>query len=191
MKKLLHYTVALLFGLTLATTANAAGDEPAEGQIAPDFSITRFDGSEFRLSDFRGKKAVYLVFWNTWCTYCMKKIPKLLDAQQNLKQEIEIIAVNTTLKDSLDKSIAFQKQYAITYPLAFDYGKKVTVLYGVWGTPTEFIIDVNGIIQHRDGVPQNLRAHLADWNRLIEASNLATTDDAAEITDCEKDTQIC
>lgn len=187
MNKLIQYTATLLLGVFLSSTAFAEDDEPGEGQIAPDFEITRFDGSQFKLSDYRGKKAVYLVFWNTWCTFCMKKIPKLKDAQQHLNNEIEIIAVNTSLKDSVKKSLSFQKKYEINYPLAFDHGEVITDLYGVWGTPTEFIIDINGVIQHRDGVPDNLRHHLASWNQLVDGSQIANN----RSNDCQKEQQTC
>lgn len=188
MNRLLKLCGALLLTVTVTVSqlAYAEEDLPAEGQIAPNFEITRFDGSQFKLSDYRGKKPVYLVFWNTWCTYCMKKIPKLKDAAANLNEQIEIIAVNTSLKDSLEKSLAFQKRFEINYPLAFDNGKKVTDLYGVWGTPTEFIIDVNGVIIHRDGVPDSLREHLASWNKVVEpTTQIATTED------CDKEKQTC
>lgn len=137
---------------------------PTEGQIAPDFEITQVDGSTFKLSDYRGKQAVYLVFWNTWCGYCIKKIPKLKDAQNNLPEQIRIIAINTGLKDSVEETLDFQQQFDVNYSLAFDHGKKITDLYGVWGTPTEFIIDINGIIQHRDNVPELIPPLLSKWN---------------------------
>jgi|GEM_PF-543065 len=177
---------AILLSATINNTAFAEDDEPGEGEIAPNFEITQMDGSNFRLSDYRGKQPVYLVFWNTWCTYCMKKIPKLKEAQANLSEQIKIIAVNTGLKDSVEKSIAFQKRFEINYPLAFDHGKKVTDLYGVWGTPTEFIIDINGIIQHRDGVPEKLRPYLAEWNTAISSSLTTATVDTNTDINCEE-----
>jgi len=159
--KIKHLSIflALLF-----LTFHAQADDPDIVAIAPDFEITQLDGTQFKLSDYQGKQSVYLVFWNTWCHYCMKKIPKLKAAQLNLSDKIKIIAVNTTNKDSVEESREFQKRFKITYPLAFDYGKKVTDLYNVWGTPTEFIIDINGIIQHRDAVPEKLEEHLSAWN---------------------------
>ncbi|TQV73869.1 redoxin domain-containing protein [Aliikangiella marina] len=187
MNKIYQNLIVLMLGIFLTNPIMADEDEPGEGQIAPDFTITRFDGSQFKLSEYRGKKAVYLVFWNTWCTYCMKKIPKLKEAQANLNHDIEILAVNTSLKDSVKKSLAFQKRYDINYPLAFDHGEVVTDLYGVWGTPTEFIIDINGVIQHRDGVPEELRQHLASWNLTVEADQIADGNNQ----DCSKEQQTC
>lgn len=178
------FTGIILFSF-LSATALADDDQPGEGQIAPDFEIIQMDGSKFKLSDHRGKQAVYLVFWNTWCTFCMKKVPKLKQAQSDLNDQIKIIAVNTGLKDSVSKSIVFQKQFDINYPLAFDHGKNVTDLYGVWGTPTEFIIDINGIIQHRDGVPEKLTDYLTDWNTQVspdqfDQSQIAETENCAK-----------
>ncbi len=169
---LLGFAIASLF----AQVAKADDDEPSVGQVAPDFTLTTLAGDQFKLSDYRGKKSVYVVFWNTWCTYCFKKIPKLKHAQSELNDEIEIIAVNTGLKDSVEKSLVFQERYEINYPLAFDHGKKVTDLYGVWGTPTEFIVDINGIIRYRDDIPEQLSEHLAEWNQPIAETQLASND---------------
>ena len=159
-----------------------------QGMLAPDFELTRFDGSQFKLSDYRGKKAVYVVFWTTWCTYCMRKIPKLQHAQKILGKQIEIIAIDTSVKDTIEKARKFQKDRNIIYPLAFDFGKKVTDLYNVWGTPTEFMVDINGIIVHRDGVPDNLSEHLSNWNMIDhKISNETIIADQ----NCDKDKLFC
>ncbi|TAA45834.1 peroxiredoxin family protein [Corallincola spongiicola] len=142
-----------------------------EGNIAPDFTLTDADGRAFRLSDYKGKKAVYLVFWNTWCGHCIHKVPTLIKRQQQFAQQLEIFAINTGWDDSIALMAEFQAEYGINYPLAFDHGAQVTDQYGVWGTPTEFIVDINGVIQHRDGVPKQLVSHLAAWNQLSEPSD--------------------
>ncbi len=184
--KLVILSIALLFSFTFSTTATAS--EVEQGQLAPDFSIKRFDGSTFRLSDYRGKKSVYLVFWTTWCTYCLKKIPKLQHAAKILDKQIEIIAIDTSVKDTFAKALKFQKERNIHYPLAFDFGKKVTDLYGVWGTPTEFIIDINGVVIHRDGVPDNLAEHLSNWNMIDHRANYKSL---LVNNECEQEKQIC
>jgi peroxiredoxin len=181
--------------LMISTLASAVNASPEEGDLAPNFSISRFDGTKFNLSDFKGKKAVYVVFWTTWCTYCMKKIPKLQHAQTVLGKQIEIIAVDTSVKDTFAKALIFQKEREIKYPLAFDFGKKVTDLYGVWGTPTEFLIDINGVIIHRDGVPDVLSEHLSSWNMidhpLLSSSNKTLVADTECIQHKQSEKSIC
>jgi peroxiredoxin len=66
----------------------------------------------------------------------------------------------------LAKAYKFQEEREINYPLAYDHRKTVTDRYDVWGTPTEFIIDINGKIIHRDGVPNNISEHLSNWNMI-------------------------
>ena len=175
-KKLNLVTNTLFLIAVLVFSLQSQADEPDVGTIAPDFEITQLNGKQFKLSDYKGKQSVYLVFWNTWCHYCIKKIPKLKTAQLNLPDDIKIIAVNTSNKDSVEESLEFKTRFTINYPLAFDHGKKVTDLYNVWGTPTEFIIVINGVIQHRDGVPEKLENYLAKWNsKHTEVSQITKT----------------
>ncbi len=157
------WIAALIMSYCLSSYSNPSIEE---GLLAPDFTIELLDGTFFRLSDLKGKKAVYLIFWNTWCNYCHKKIPKIQYAHERLGKQLQIIAINTSLKDSLEETIQFKHNYAIDYPLAFDHGKAITDLYGVWGTPTEFIIDINGVIRHRDRLPDELSNNVKLWNQL-------------------------
>lgn len=135
-----------------------------EGRLAPDFSLKDHTGRLFKLSDFRGEKPVYLVFWNTWCGPCRKKVPALIEAQNMQADNIEILAINTTWDDSHEQIQEFQQSFNSNYAIAWDDDAQVTDLYGVWGTPTEFIIDTDGIIRHRDDIPELKAAQLSDWN---------------------------
>ena len=133
------------------------------GDVAPDFEVTTQDGTKFRLSDFRGRKPVYVIFWNTWCSYCISKTPRYRKLQQQLGEKIEIIAINTTWSDSPEEMRSYEKNHQIQYSTAFDAGELVTDQYGVSNVPTEFIVDTDGIIRYRNKVPEFLAAHLPDW----------------------------
>ncbi len=185
MKLAIKLPLFLFAALTFSSLI--AADEPDTGQMAPDFSIKQFDGSPFKLSDYRGKKAVYLVFWNTWCGYCMRELPKLKNNHALYKEQIKLIGINTSRKDSMKKSIAFQKKFKINYPLAFDYNNKVTDLYNVWGTPTSFIIDINGVVQFRDNIPGDIKPFLAQWNQLARQPEVAKNKKAS----CEAGDKTC
>lgn len=133
------------------------------GDVAPDFEIASRDGGTFHLSDFRGKKPVYVIFWNTWCSYCIRKTPRYQKLQKQFGDKIEIIAINTSWSDSAEEMRAFEEQYQLLYSTAFDAGEHITDRYKVVNVPTEFIVDIDGIVRYRDRVPEYLAAHLPDW----------------------------
>ena len=147
--------VLLLIGVS-ATAANI-------GDMAPDFQVTTQNGSTFRLSDFRGQKPVYVVFWNSWCSYCIKKTPRYQKLQEQFGDKIEIIAINTTWSDTPQEMRSFEERYQINYATVFDAGEVVTDRFEVIKVPTEFIVDTRGVIRYRDGVPEYVAAHLPDW----------------------------
>ena len=66
----------------------------------------------------------------------------------------------------MEESLAFQKKFEINYSLAFDHGKKVTDLYQAKFVPYAFIIDINGIVQLRDNIPENIEDMLEEWNKV-------------------------
>lgn len=154
-----RYWPAVLFALMFGHSSFAAD----VGDLAPSFDLLTIDGAPLRLSDYRGKKAVYLVFWNTWCSYCIKKTPRYKKLKEEFGDRIEVIAVNTTWSDSQAEIKRFQQQHETNYLLVYDAGEVVTERYGVRAVPTEFIIDISGIIRYRDAVPKYVMAHLPDW----------------------------
>ena len=133
------------------------------GEVAPDFEITTQNGDVIRLSDYRGQKPVYVVFWNTWCHSCVRKTPRYMKLQEQLGDKVEIVAINTSRSDSPEEMRSFEEHHHTNYSMAFDAGELITDRYGVYNVPTEFIVDIDGIIRYRDGVPEYLAAHLPDW----------------------------
>jgi peroxiredoxin len=155
-----------MIGMFIVTAPAMAADV---GDVAPDFEIATQDGVVLRLSEFRGRKPVYLVFWNTWCSFCIKKVPGYIKLQEQFADKIEIIAINTTWSDSPADIRVFEDRFHTNYSTAFDLGKLITDRFEIINVPTEFIIDVNGIIRYRNKVPEYPIAHLPDWS-VIDAS---------------------
>jgi len=159
MIKQIAILVAALFSASLY--ANTDSHQSRVGDIAADFSIARMDGSTFKLSDYKGKKAVNLIFWATWCPNCKEEIPALNTLHKTHSDDIEMLAINVTVNDSIKRVHHYQKRHNVSYPLAFDENRQVTKRYSVMGTPTQFIIDINGVIRYRAAeTPEDIGEHI-------------------------------
>ncbi len=163
--KSLRVKISLLLALGVICTKVIAVPLSV-GDKAPDFALKLLDGSEFNLSDYHGDKSVYLVFWNTWCGPCMKKAPKLVEIQSQFGEQVKLLAINTSWSDSLPEIAQFQSHFSTNYPITFDHDAEVTHRYGVVGTPTSFLIDINGVIRQVDGITDTLSANIVEWNQI-------------------------
>jgi len=67
----------------------------ALGTTAPDFTFPALDGKQVSLSDFRGKKVVFVNMWATWCPPCIWEMPLMEKLYQTLgREEFEILAIS-------------------------------------------------------------------------------------------------
>ena len=91
------------------------------------------------LSDYKNKPLI-LRFWATWCPYCEKLQPKLVELQQKDKaSNVKIVAISFNEDDgTLPQNHLTERSY--TYRAAVN-GDKVAHKYGVQRTPTTFFIN--------------------------------------------------
>jgi len=141
---LLAGVLALALALGLQLSRRNMG-RPTSGP-APDFALTLFDGTAFRLSDYRGR-VVLINFWASWCPPCRDEAPDLqalFDDYRSLG--FTVLGVNM-LESSRRKALEFIEQFGIRYPNGEDIGEKVTNLYRVEAPPESFLIDRRGEVR--------------------------------------------
>ncbi|NOZ72816.1 MAG: TlpA family protein disulfide reductase, partial [Chloroflexi bacterium] len=117
------------------------------GNIAPDFTLRTLSGDTLRLADLRGQ-VVLLNFWATWCGPCQKEMPLLMESYLQY-QDQGFVVVGINVGESTLKIQSFVDALQITFPIALDEKLQVNHQYRVFGLPTSFLLDRQGVIDYR------------------------------------------
>ncbi|MBI4465269.1 MAG: redoxin domain-containing protein [Acidobacteria bacterium] len=137
------------------------------GVVAPDFQLMDEQGTIHKLSDYRGKKNVVLVFYRgNWCGQCAAQFGELrVLLDDDAKAKTQILAVSPDDNDGGLKMVERVTQESggpPGFPLLADPEFKVINRYGVFNPnlfnghpvpyPTVFVIDRSGkvIWKHLD-----------------------------------------
>ena len=120
---------------------------PLLAKPAAPFTVTLFDGSKLTLEDLRGK-AVFLNFWASWCPPCRAEA-RDLEAAWRKVQGKDMVFLGVALQDTDENSLAFLKEFDVTYPNGRDEAGKIGIDYGTWGIPESFFIDAQGRITYK------------------------------------------
>ncbi|MEP6480548.1 MAG: peroxiredoxin [Rhodoglobus sp.] len=121
---------------------------------APDFELPNQFGEHVRLSDYRGKKAVALVFFPlAFSSTCTTELCDLRDNLNLFKDEsVELIGISVDSKATLR---AFAEAEGYDFPLLADFWPHGDVAkeYGVFleqkgfANRATFLIDIDGVIR--------------------------------------------
>ena len=117
------------------------------GDMAPDFEMEFVDGSQSKLSDYRGQ-IVILQFTASWCSVCRLEMPHLeKDVWQTYKDK-GVMLIGVDRDEPLETVIEFQKKIGTTYPLALDPGADIFGLFAnkKAGVTRNIVIDKTGKI---------------------------------------------
>lgn len=120
-----------------------------KGQLAPDFMLKDIGGKQISLSSAKNS-VVCLVFWATWCPYCLREVPRYKELHAKYAAKgLKILSINIAANDPLPRVEAFQQKMQLPYPILYDSAQNVSQLYYVTGIPVNVIIDRKGVIQYR------------------------------------------
>src|SRR5439155_25556355 len=126
---------------------------PQVGQLAPDFTLLNQDKNPVRLSDYRGKKKVMLLFYpmdfSPICTQEHCTFGPSFDKLNGPDAETVLFGVST---DSPFCHAAFRKQYNIPYDLLADTNRKMCKAYGMFAGEEPYNCSKRGtVVIGKDG----------------------------------------
>ena len=127
---------------------------PVVGQPAPDFALRDQHGSTVRLSDFRGRTNVVIVFFpGAFSSTCTSELGQIRDDPGSLADEgVQVLGVSC---DPMACLRAFSDQERIDHPLLSDFWPhgEVSKAYGVFFEPRgfanrgTFVVDREGLLR--------------------------------------------
>lgn len=126
--------------------ANQALQEGLEDNLAPDFTLNDINGKPLTLSSLRGKWLI-LDFWGSWCSWCIKGMPKMKEYYAKYSSKLEILGVDCN--DTVEKWKAAVAKHELPWLHVYwdkEKGDNPLELYHVDGFPTKIVIDPEGCI---------------------------------------------
>ena len=141
---------AALFGLLalLFFGLRRTQQGPVEiGRVAPDFTLTTFDGQEIRLSEQKGK-VVVLNFWASWCKPCEREAVDLEAAWRFYQPGGDVVFLGVDWTDTEKKAKQYLTKFGITYPNGPDLGTRISQAYRTTGVPETYIINRDGVLAY-------------------------------------------
>lgn len=142
-------------------------NEIAVGREAPDFELRILDGATFRLSDYRGKANVVLIFGSFTCGSTITQLragnPPLDSLYRRFKRKgFEFFLVYgvemhpgedvprpTTFEQRLRHALRLNKEEKVPFPIVVDgIGNEVRKRYHALTNPV-FVIDRNGVLVYK------------------------------------------
>lgn len=148
-----------------------ADNQPLKvGDEAPDFTLMNQDKNPVKLSDYRGKKKVMLLFYpmdfSPICTQEHCTFGPAFDRLNGPDAETVVFGVST---DSPFCHAAFRKQYNIPYDLLADVNRTVSKTYGMFAGEQPYNCSKRGtVIIGKDGKVAFYKEQPAKEPRAVE-----------------------
>lgn len=132
-------SVAPVLGLVLLLGCTVPERQP----LSP--TMTTLAGKPVTLKGYQGK-VVLLDVWATWCTPCIKDIPRIQSLHNRYEQKgLTVLGVSLD-EEGVARVLPFVRKHKMTYPILMDSRgtDSVRQIFGIQKIPTLILLDVSG-----------------------------------------------
>lgn len=149
---------------------------PGVGDRAPEFTLPDLNRNPVSLSDFRGRRAVLLVFYPfAFSGICTGELSEVRDHLADFQNDrVQILAISTDPTYTLR---AWAGSEGFAFPLLSDFWPHGALAqrYGVFnseaGMPVRgtFLVDLDGVVRFAEANPPGKPRDQDQWRRMIAA----------------------
>ena len=98
-------------------------------------------------ADVKGK-VVFIHFWVSSCSYCVKEMCTLESFYRKHHAE-GVVAFSINAGEDKQRAMRYVANLSISYPILLDSDLSVARNYGVSGVPTTYILDRHGVLRFK------------------------------------------
>lgn len=131
------------------------------GSPAPDFSLPGIDEKTYTLADFKGKKALIVVFMCNHCPYVQAVWDKLIALQNEFEPAgVQFVGINandaeTYPEDGFEKMKKYAAERSQNFPYLRDETQEIAKKYGAVCTPDIFVYDAEQRLVYHGRIDDN------------------------------------
>jgi peroxiredoxin len=142
---------ALLAGCLILCAASAVPSIAAApptllGKEAPDFVLKAMNGSNLRMSEFRGQ-VVLVNFWARWAGDSRQEMPAL-DRINTTYSRAGLVVIGVSVDEDLSRAREFAGAMKVSYPILFDTGSDIGRDYYLQKMPMTILVDRAGVVRY-------------------------------------------
>jgi peroxiredoxin len=132
-----------------ASTARALVP-PAIGAKVAEVAMKDVSGHSRTLGEYKGKKAIVVIFLGTQCPIANLYFPTLAEMQKRYADKgVQFLAINSNEQDSFEDVVAHARERKLSFPVLKDAGQRAADAFGARRTPEAFLLDGNRAIRYR------------------------------------------
>jgi len=150
-KRNAYLTTAL--GLFMVWSACTAGDLPATkikvGEKMADFTLPDSSGKPHSLYEFKGKKAVAVIFIATQCPYSNAFNPVMAKlAREYADRGVTVVGINANKTEPAPEVAEHAKTHGLSFTVLKDEGNMIADRLGASVTPEVFLLDSDWTLRY-------------------------------------------